>query len=397
MASAWVGQLVEAGLVTEAQVRESGARDADKAPVEVMRGLLSQGLDERALAGFFVSLGFGPVLRARELARADSELVRRLAGKDAHDLCAVPLRPSPAGAVVAMADPTDAGAIDRLAEALGGPILPTVARLSDLLDALDQLYPGDRPTVVSDPMSAARSKRPSGVVPLIQDKPEPVAHTRDGTQPSLDPKLAGLAHTASSVWDRAWDRNTGVESAPPNDDAQDEPQAHDKPMVEAVQTSTTPEAPNLSELGRASTRDEVVRVACEACLAHASGAAFLALRKGVFRGWGGAGPHVTSASIRSLWVPASNPSVLSDVVHRGTSFRGPHGQTAADHLLRAAIGSQGRDIFVTPVRIGERTCGLLCASDPVADARAIEEVASAMGRALQRLIVSHKSEGSLPP
>ncbi|MEM7136865.1 MAG: hypothetical protein AAF500_09825 [Myxococcota bacterium] len=397
MASAWVGQLVEAGLVTEAQVRDSGARDAEKAPVEAMRGLLSQGLDERALAGFFVSLGFGPVLRARELARADTELVQRLSGKDAHDLCAVPLRPSPAGAVVAMADPTDAEAIDRLAEALGGPILPTVARLSDLLDALDQLYPGDRPTVVSDPMSAARSKHPSGVVPLIQDKAARAPQTPDGTLPSLDPKLAGLAHTASSVWDRAWDRNTGVESAPPPADEQDTQDARDEPIANARPASTAPESPSLSELGHVTTRDEVVRVACEACLTHASGAAFLALRKGVFRGWDGAGAHVTSASIRSLWVPASNPSVLSDVAHRGKSFRGPHGQTAADHLLRAAIGSQGRDIFVTPVRIGERTCGLLCATDPVADPRGIEEVASAMGRAFQRLIVSHKSEGSILP
>ena len=150
--------------------------------------------------------------------------------------------------------------------------------------------------------------------------------------------------------------------------------------------------PDLVELGQVTTRDDVVRAGCEACLASASGAAFLALRKGVFRGWAGAGDDIANASIRSLWVPATNPSVLNDVAHRGEVFRGPHGQTAADHLLRAALGSQGLELVVAPVLIGTRICGLLCATDPGPDSGPIESVAEAMGQAFQRLIVSQKSE-----
>ena len=123
------------------------------------------------------------------------------------------------------------------------------------------------------------------------------------------------------------------------------------------------------------------------------GAAFLALRKGVFRGWDGAGEDVTSAGIRSLWVPASNPSILNEVLHSGKAFRGAYGQTAADHLFRAAFGSQGREVVIVPVLVGSRMVGVLCANDPVSDPSAIERVAEALGHAFERLIVSQKTGG----
>ncbi len=377
MEKGWIAQLLEVGLVTEAQVRASQARGAELPSPQLVRNLIGQGLDERILAGFFVSLGFGPMLQAQELARADLDLVRRLPGSEAHELCAMPLRPSPAGAIVAMADPTDQEAVRALSEALGGAILPTVAKLSDLMAALERAYPADRPTLVSDPFALARQRYPSGVVPSVHGKPTGQKTSTGDTGQTLqsfDPAL--LAATASPVWDRAWDRSTGGrESAP------------------VPSSLAAPEVvnPDLTELGRVTTRDDVVRAGCEACLAAARAAAFLALRKGVFRGWDGAGGDITSASIRSLWVPATNPSVLNDVVHSGEVFRGPFGQTAADHLLRAALGS-GREIVIAPVLIGNRIGGLLCATDPGSDSTPIEAVAEAMGRAFQRVIVTQKSD-----
>lgn len=120
------------------------------------------------------------------------------------------------------------------------------------------------------------------------------------------------------------------------------------------------------------------------------GAAFLALRKGVFRGWDGAGEGVTRASIRSLWVPASNPSILNEVLHTGKVFYGAYGQTAADHLFRAAFGSHGRDVVIVPVLIGARMVGVLCANEP-AETSIVERTAEALGQAFERLIVSQKS------
>lgn len=408
MSGQLVDQLVEAGLVTEAQVRASSPDDPFVSTSRVIQRLVAQGLDERTLAGFFVAKGFGPILQAPELDRADLELVRRVSPTDAHDLCAMPLRPSAAGAVVAMADPTDEHAIAKLSLALGGRILPTVARLSDLLSAIDRAYPPDRPTMVSHPVAAARSPTPSGVVSLRQQKPVERTQTlQDGEPPPAD-----LSSTASPVWDRAWRQSTTERdvSLTPKASYVPLPALSERPSrapsAGLGQSSTVASRPPSSarplvsdsaldvyvdELRRAESRDAAVRVACQAAALMSRGSAFLALRKGVFRGWDGAGEDVTSASIRSLWVPASNPSVLNEVLHGGKVFRGAYGETAADHLFRAAFGSHGREVVIVPVWIGARMVGVLCANDPVADASAIERVAEALGQAFERLIVSQKS------
>jgi len=386
MALPWVAKLLDVGLVTEAQLRAADVDAPQSRSAEVMQRLIARGLDERAVAGLFVSLGFGPVLQSRELARADHELIERLPGPEAHELCALPLRPSPAGAVVAMADPTDERAVTRLSKHLGGTILPTVAKLSDLLDALDSAYPAHRPTVVSDATTSRRERRPSGVVPLGQEA------TADGALPELEPQLAQLAETASPVWDRAWDHSAAHGSpASPPPATPSRADATAPPPPRSVPVGSCPTL-RVDKLAQTTNRDEVVRGGCELCLDAASGAVFLALRKGVFRGWDGAGSHVTSASIRTLWVPASNPSVLSDVAHADKPFRGPHGQTAADHLLRAALGGASGEILVLPVRIDHRICGLLCVTEPASDSEAFEAVADAMGQAFARLIRWHKTE-----
>jgi len=95
--------------------------------------------------------------------------------------------------------------------------------------------------------------------------------------------------------------------------------------------------------------------------------------------------------IRSLWIPASNPSILNDVLHSGEPFIGTYGDNAADHLFRSAFGNRGRQVAVAPVLIGTRVVGVLCADDPVTDAASIERVAQALAEALEGLIMSRKS------
>lgn len=422
-----VDQLVDAGLVTEAQARASDAGDPLVPSGRVAQSLVAEGLDERALAGFFVGMGFGPMLRARELARADADLVRRVPGDVARDLCAMPLRPSRVGAIVAMADPTDERSVATLSELLGDSILPTVAKLSDLLESIDLAYPTEPSTAVSDPLALARTRSatPTGAVPLVNAKP---ASGTEKTVPSFDAPLSELVSTASPVWDRAWKNTTPTRDvsltpkathiplphlsttltphafAPPAVTPHPAPPVSSRPNPPAPSSlrgaSSPPPASasdpaiaaQLDELARASTRDEVVHVACQACLAAARGAAFLALRKGVFRGWDGAGDEVTSAGIRSLWIPATNPSILNEVLHSGRAFHGAYGQTAADHLFRAAFGSHGREVIVLPVLVGSRMVGVLCANDPAPQSTAIEGIADAMGRAFEQLIVSQKSQ-----
>jgi len=395
-----VEQLVGAGLITEAQARLSERVDPGTPSVRIVQNLVAAGLGERTLAGFFVSLGFGPMLQAQELDRADETLVRRLPGSDAHELGAMPLRQSHAGAIVAMADPTDERALAKLVASLGGRILPTVAKLSDLLSAIERAYPPDRPTLITDPLALARTRTPRGLAACARDE---AVIDLDQTPSVFDPSFADMASTASPDWDRAWNRSATerqVFASPTSISVPLPDVANPPPLRPTVRTAPPARATvsdssvdtRLAELERVSSRDDVVRVACMACLPVARGAAFLALRKGVFRGWDGAGEDVTTAGIRSLWVPASNPSILNEVLHSGRPFRGAYGQTAADHLVRAALGQQSRDVLVVPVMVGSRLIGVLCAKDLGPDSSAVERIAEAMGQAFERLIVSRKSE-----
>jgi hypothetical protein len=381
-------QLLDAGLITEEQARSSDADDPLVSASRVIQNLVAEGLDERVLAGFFVAQGFGPVLHAAELQRADRELVRRLPATDAHDLCAMPLRPSPAGVIVAMADPSDDRAVEILRRSLGPRILPTAAKLSDLLDAIDRAYPPDRPTLLSDPRALVGSRMPSGIVSL------PRRNVAAGPEPSWipdDSPLSELASTASPVWDRAWDSST-TERDLPTIPRSGLPSASPPSAARSIRSSVRDELldAELTELERATTRDDAVRIACRACLCFARGGAFLALRKGVFRGWDGMGEDVTRAGIRSLWVPASNPSILNEVLHSGKAFQGLYGETAADHLFRAAMGGRGREVGVVPVLIGTRMVGVLCADDPAGGTGHIERVGQGLAQAFERLIRSRK-------
>lgn len=365
-----VAQLLEAGLVTRGQVSASGFSENEPSlsAGEVALNLVEQGLEEQALAGFFVSRGFGPMLQAQDLVRADPALTGRLSSESAHARCALPLRTSPAGVIVAMVDPTDTESTSFLERALDDNVLPTVAKLSDLLDALERVYGADREAAVSDPLVLTRRRPATKARTSSQILPRPSVR---------EASLEELAATASPVWDRAWnDRES-------------------RPALEAVATETESAQAELNRalarVSRARSRDDLVRLGCEACLSVAKGAAFLALQKGVLRGWHGAGEDVATSSIRSLWVPAGNPSMLSDVLKTGGAVRGPYGHTAADHLFRAALGGRGKEVAVAPVLIGERLCGLLCATDPTGPPDAVEHIAGAMGEAFERLIVSRKS------
>ena len=388
-----IDDLVEAGLVTEAQARAVGADDPSSSTRRLLERLVAHGLDERTLGGFFVSKGYGPMLQSAELGRVDAELVHRLSAVEAHELCAMPLRPSAAGAVVAMADPTDQEAIAKLSYAFGGPILPIVAKLSDLIAAIERTYPSESPAAVGGPIDLDGAGTSHSVMPLVREKREDTDRTLD----DMEVPVPRFASTASPEWDRAWSRSATERdvSITPLSSRIPLPVTSAAPNARAAQSSSDASIDReLVELRRVDSRDEAVRAACRACLTMARGVAFLALRKGVFRGWDGAGENVTSASIRSLWMPASNPSILNEVLHSGTSFRGPYGETAADHLFRAAFGSRGREVVAAPVLVGPRLVGVLCANDPVPETRAFEQVADALGHAFERLIVSKKTGAS---
>ena len=147
-------RLVQAGLVTPHDLAEVlGAAPPHEAAL--VRALVRRGLSEDAIVGFFIASGFGPLMDAAELAAADPRALHALSPTIACELVALPVRASPAGLIVAMAAPTDAHALGELRRAVGGEVLPAVARESELSAALARAYPGgERPRSAPPPLES---------------------------------------------------------------------------------------------------------------------------------------------------------------------------------------------------------------------------------------------------
>ncbi len=375
MAGSLVAELLEAGLLTQAQLRAAGI-GSEEPPVpsaRLLERLVDEGLDECALAGFFVSRGFGPVLGPEELGQADSSLLEALSAQTAQACCAVPVRESPAGVVVAMANPANEEAVRTIEDLLCDAVLPIVAKLSDLQSALRVLYPQAAAAPAREPVDDGR-KAPEMASAKTHHSGQPKGDSDSGLS------LSALMGKASPAWDRAWDAVPQSALTSLYALSQDESERNNVELNRA-----------RARFAMAQNRDELVKLACDACLSGSRAAAFLALRKGVLRGWHAVGEEVDPASIQSLWVPANSPSMLSDVLQTGTVFRGPYGQTAADHLFRAALGGRGEQVSIAPVLVGDRLIGLLCANDPFGPPDAVAQIALDVGKSLQRMIVAQKT------
>lgn len=352
-------ELLNAGLVTPRQVDNASQDGAHGSRLAL--ALTRQGLDENALAGFFISKGFGPLLDKADFDRAQTATTQKLSASTAHALFVLPVRASAAGVIVAMADPTDRTAIRHLNETFPSGILPTVARVSELGEALERIYPGgvSRPPGKrhSDALELTRARRITQALPLVRPKERAQAKPEDAPVPKSVPIAS-------------------PEQVP----------ATPKPSYPALDT-----APYLARIEQAMTRDQVIETACEAVADAARAACFVAIRKKVFRGWFGSGSGVTRDGIRSLWIPVDKACSLRDAVETPDPYSGGFGHTAADQLLRSALGGDGVSLSIVRVTVGEKTIGLLCAVDWHHGTGLLSQLAEATGEALRRVIATQKA------
>jgi hypothetical protein len=454
-------RLVQAGLITPRQLAEVlGAAPPHEGAL--VRALVHRGLDDTALAGFFVAAGFGPLLSATDLARADGRARASLTGRMGCELLALPIRRSPAGLIVAMAAPTDAHAIAEIRRAVRIEVLPVVARVGELLDALSRAYPHvalppplDPPrTIESEPpvlelvnvrRSVGEPKRADdlrrsprgpdrvearallgpqfvtedqdGVVPLVRQKPVVETATRrksvtrsfETLAPSVPAARLSVAERTSARAPAAAAQHAG---APPErrfvvpreherwEDENGEPVNKVDPCRLRAITSAPkralrppPIGTTLAAMRASHDRDEVVGLACRAALTVCRAVVLLALRKGVLKGWDGAGGGLTRDVVRNLWIPTNSPSMFRDVVAKAEPYEGPPKTSAADGLFRAAVGSRGGEVAIQPVVIAGKVAAVL-AADGVGYGREgskrIEVLARAIAEALERIIVESK-------
>ena len=134
-------RLRDAGLVTEAQL----ALALTGSPLTggaLARALVEDGVEDEALAGYFVASGHGPFVDAAQLSSALPAVLDRLGPAMSAALMALPVRETERGVLVAMADPSDDDAVAELQQALGVPVLPAVACIGDLRRAIDGAWLG---------------------------------------------------------------------------------------------------------------------------------------------------------------------------------------------------------------------------------------------------------------
>ncbi|MEZ4253122.1 MAG: hypothetical protein R3B99_33355 [Polyangiales bacterium] len=403
-------RLVRAGLATREQLAIALAEGAQSGGA-LAAGLVDAGVSEEDIVSLFVSEGVGP--EARELEPLSAP---RLSPALATAFLALPIAATDQSVEVAMADPTDTHALGELRAALALEVKPRPARVSVLRRALARAFPHTptRPPAPT-PLELVRRKpiqANQGDVPLPLARPKTLqTGVIQQTFPRPKEPEVAVRSTVRGTADYAAPRPT--EPTEPTADAERVSSSHpprsilsdheaswsDLVAPDPKATASSANQRALPEIGgtlaalRASRdRDAIVRLACEAASSVSRTTVFLALRKGVLRGWEGVG-QVSADALRNLWIPASSPSVFQKVLERGEPHRGPHGTTAADKLFRAATGSRGGTLVVEPIRVGDRIVAVLCADDPrhgQAGLERLETLAHAVGAALERLIVETK-------
>ncbi|MEZ4288118.1 MAG: hypothetical protein R3A47_08240 [Polyangiales bacterium] len=362
-------ELVEAGLITRVQLTK--VRESDRGAQLLFR-LIEAGVPEQALAGFFVERGYGPLIHLETMRVAERRALLSIPPALAREIKAVPIAVAEDGVVVALADPTDDHALSRLRSSVNEPILPRAALYSELATAVAEHYPDRRPSSRPPVIHLTRRRLPSGAMPLVRAKPK---QSEDDTA-----TLNRRRRSFSDVWDAEW-KSRRASEAPVESRAADTETKDD--------ALTAEERGLLVAIRNATSRDAAVEQACIAAAASDSNAVFLAVRKGVFRGWSGAGANVCMDAVRNLWIPVNNKSVLSGALEQQNPFRAQFGAAAADHLLRAALGTTRSSFGACPVFVKDRVVGLIC-RDRDSRLAFLQAISHEVSDALLRLLSQQK-------
>jgi hypothetical protein len=242
------------------------------------------------------------------------------------------------------------------------------------------------------------SRTPSGNAPRVAD-PEP-AHDRSAIWTTHD---VAPATTPSSGIKRVNSEPPLSHSFAPTPSARLgvgwtlEPEVHEVEDEPGRETMTGPPplpfpdpSAILGAIGRAATRDEIVKLALGGASLFARRVALFAVKRDGYHGWACNAEFGDEEALRALLIPPDMPSILA--TSTATSiYLGPIPETQAHEALLAVMERASGDVAAIAVRVAGRPAAILVADDlgdTLTGTRRMDELARAVGEALARLLAA---------
>ena len=368
-----------------------------------------------------------PFLAADDLRAIPEEVLRLVPAKVALARGAVPVRASGTQLTMAMSEPHDLAGLDEIAFVSGRRIRPHTALEVRIQEALARSYRADIPTrfvKLLDRLNRARfmwkaeeageaappdqwaAPTPSALPgpptpypplpPRPGERPAPpsLASTPVRSEPEISapplPPPPALASAPPLLPDSAPPPAASVAPAPPSPPAR---------VVEPAPAAATPEPSAAGfeaialRLQAPGDRDEVADALVDFLRPRADVALVMMIRAGEAAGWRAHG--VAARAVTDLRVDLGEPSLVHALRDGAPLHRGLLSPLSGNEPLRAWLGAPLADVLALPLRVRDRTVGLVLAAarraplavDLVEELRRLAPLAST---ALELLVLQRK-------
>ena len=413
--------MLRAGLLAESQVGAAQALAAER-QFSFVEAVLELSLaDEDAIVAFMQSRLMIPAVRPAILERATIEVISRIPLAMAWRFLAVPVSLDALGNLtVAMADPTNADAVDAIAAQTGTYVVRAVAPLSALVGELERRG-GSRQQVL-DPGATLTDIPPSALGDVSRGPTLPDGAPASAGQPAFNPAdtMVGMptvdhvrspAHTPrpGTRGRIQQERDTGAHPVIPPGAAA----IQSGPAPDSRAPSHTPWQPPLSEqsseptplspeafaavaprLVSAASRDDLIRILLDFLGAGFARVILFVHSRGEVRGHDCRGEDLMAEAVRQVRIPTGHDSVFARVIREQRPHFGRWPLTdPIDQAFAGAMGELPGNVLMFPVSVGSSVPLLVFAHgarNPV-DPRSIQELATGTAQALQRLIARRRS------
>lgn len=383
-------------------------------PMPFLRALLDCGVEPETIES---ELRRGDLPRLRNVIPA-FELVQRLPFGMCAQLLAVPVRLDPITSTVdvAVADPFDSHVRQEFSFHLDSPVRLVQASLTSMQAALahveeeERRSPHTRPRTFTPAFGSVAPRIPLPVVktsselpiPLVRrSKPPPCNEeddrgriTRDaivldpGSLPAARPSFGDLSTNAfDGIQAESLEIIIPKNSALPEFDAPPDTAPFLTQALIGLESA-------LDDLGRASTRDDVVLAALSGMATVSRRVGVFAVRRESFTGWACTRSFASEAEFQRICVDRRANSVFAHAAAEGWYF-GPIPATEAHAQLAALLPDARSEVAIVAVRLQGRPAMLILATqwiDSLIATRTAERLANASAKALLRVLRSEKRQ-----